>query len=306
MSSSIRDQDAPGGLKSAARWAFIRMPGGFQRRVIGDRLQQVPWVNGAPPVAPPVPAGMETGAPDFVGIGVAKSGTTWWFSLMMHHPEIHVEHDKELNYFNLPFTRKLAAGEVSEADALAYREWFPRPAGTITGEWTPHYAFFRLLPPVMRAAAGEARLLMMLRDPVERYRSDLSRPMPARALERLRYRSIPHGMYSNVLRPWEALYAPEEMLVLQFEQCRRNTDHFLAETFRFLGIDDSFRPKETASAVNQSRQKMELDPFVVEQLVELYTPDVLALVERHPHLDLSLWPNFAHLANQPTFPAPAG
>ena len=287
------------------RYVFLRSPVSFQRRVLAPRsAESGPWASGTPPVAPPVPEGMRSGAPDFVGIGAAKSGTTWWFSLLMSHPEIHVQYDKELNYFNEQFLKRLDAGRCTLADAEAYRDWFPRPEGTITGEWTPNYAFAYRLPPVLRAAAPGAKLLVMLRDPVERYRSDLSRPMPSRDLKRLRYKSLANSMYSNVLQPWEEAYAPEDLLVLQFEACLRSPDRYLAETFRFLGVDDSFRPPQIRASVNTSKKKRELDPFVVQQLVRLYAPDVPNLVARHPGIDLSLWPNFAHLADPPVFPAP--
>ncbi len=291
-------------LRDSARYVFLRSPVSFQHRVLHARGKEAPWASGTPPVAPPVPEGMRTGAPDFVGIGAAKSGTTWWFCLLMSHPEIHVEYDKELNYFNEQFLKRLDAGKCTLADAETYQDWFPRPEGTITGEWTPHYAFAYRLPPVLRAAAPGAKLIVMLRDPVERYRSDLSRPMPSKALKRLRYKSLANGMYTNVLQPWEDAYAPEELLVLQFEACVRSPDEYLAETFRFLGVDDSFRPPEIRAPVNTSKNKRKLDPFVVKQLGRLYAPDVLNLVARRPNIDLSLWPNFAHLANPPVFPAP--
>ena len=294
-----------GKLRSSANYVFLRSPVGFQQRVLHAFNKQMPWESGTPPVPPPVPAGMRTGPPDFVGIGAAKSGTTWWFSLLMSHPEIHVEHDKEINYFNQKFVNRLEAGEVTLSDAESYRDWFPRPEGTITGEWTPHYPFARRLPPVIQAAAPGAKLIVMLRDPVERYRSDLSRPMPARNLERLRYKSLPNSMYTNVLQPWEEAYEPEELLLLQFEACVRSPDKYLAETFRFLGIDDSFRPAQVRAPVNSSKTKRDLSPFVVAQLVRLFTPDVLNLVARRPEIDISLWPNFAHLANPPIFPAPS-
>ncbi len=287
-----------------ARYVFLRTPVPFQNYVLHALGKETPWGSGTPPVPPPAPAGMRTGPPDFVGIGAAKSGTTWWFSLLMSHPEIHVEYDKELNYFNGPFVRRLEAGQVTLADAEAYQNWFPRPEGTITGEWTPHYAFVYRLPPVLKAAAPGAKLVVMLRDPIDRYRSDLSRRMPSRSLKRLRYRSIPNSMYANVLRPWEELYAREELLVLQFEACVRSPHEHLVETFRFLGVDDSFRPPEIRTPVNTSQRKRELEPFVVQELVRLYTPDVLDLVARYPNIDISLWPNFAHLANPPVFPAP--
>ena len=288
-----------------ARYLFLRSPEAFQHRVLAALGKQGTWASGLPPAAPPVPPGMQTGPPEFVGIGMAKSGTTWWFSLLMSHPEIHVEVEKELDFFNLQFLKRLEAGACTLADAEAYQDWFPRPEGTITGEWTPHYAFSPHLPPVVRAAAPGAKLIVMMRDPVERYRSDLSRPMPARSLKRLRYRSLANGMYSNVLRPWEEAYAPDEILVLQYEACVRSPDEHLAATFRFLGVDDTFRPTRTRSAVNASKSKLELDPFIVEQLVRLYSPDVRSLVARYPDIDLSLWPNFAHLLDPPVFPAPA-
>jgi hypothetical protein len=247
---------------------------------------------------------MRVGAPDFVGIGVAKSGTTWWFSLLMAHPEIHVEYEKEVDFFNLQFERRLEAGECTLEDAEAYRNWFPRPDGAVTGEWTPHYAFNRHLPAVLQAAAPGAKLIVMLRDPVERYRSDLSRSMPARDRRRLRYRGLANGMYSNILQPWERAYASEDLLVLQYEACVRSPDEYLAKTFQFLGVDDSFRPPGLTARVNASKSKLALDPFVVGQLVRLYAPDVLNLVERYPDIDLSLWDHFSHLADSLIFPAP--
>lgn len=106
---------------------------------------------------------------------------------------------------------------------------------------------------MLRVAAPGAKLIMMLRDPGERYRSDLSRPMPSKDLKRLRYKSLANSMYANVLQPWEDAYAPEEILVLQFEACVRSPGEFLAETFRFLGVDDSFRPPEIRGPVIRRR-----------------------------------------------------
>ncbi len=290
----------------AARRAFIRTPRSFQGRVLDALGRSAPWSEGRPPVPPPAPAGMRVDAPDFVGIGVAKSGTTWWFSLLMGHPEIHVEFDKEIDFFNMAFERRLDAGQVTVADVEAYRRWFPRPEGTIAGEWTPHYAFNRTMPAVLQVAAPGAKVLVMLRDPVERYRSDLSRRMPARDRDRIRYRGLANGMYANILVPWERAYPAEDLLVLQYEQCVREPAEYLEKTFRFLGVDDTYRPPELRTRVNASKSKQDLDPFVVEQLVRLYEADVCNLLERYPEFDLSLWENFAYLAGPPPFPPSGG
>jgi hypothetical protein len=241
---------------------------------------------------------MAVGAPDFVGVGFPKCGTSWWFHLLMSHPEIHVEHEKELQYFNVHFLRRLAAGAVTTEDLEAYHGWFPRPPGTVTGEWTPHYAFAHQLPPVLRVAAPGAKVLFLVRDPVERYRSDVSRRTSPRQLALLRYRAMFNGLYADLLRPWEQAYGSEEMLVLQFEACLAEPGARLAETFRFLGVDDSFRPPDLRAPVNQTRSKRGLDHDIEAMLSRRYVPSVLELVERYPHVDLSLWPNFAHLAGR--------
>ncbi|MGH9080970.1 MAG: hypothetical protein ACRDYE_13030, partial [Acidimicrobiales bacterium] len=70
----------------------------------------------------------------------------------------------------------------------------------------------------------------------------------------------------------------------------------LAATYRFLGLDDSFRPPDLAAAVNETKAKRTVKAGFERLLTELYEPDVAALVTRHPQIDLTLWPHFAHLA----------
>ena len=54
-----------------------------------------------------------------------------------------------------------------------YHRNFPRPAGGVTGEWTPRYMYDHWSLRLLRRAAPEARILVILRDPIERYRSAL-------------------------------------------------------------------------------------------------------------------------------------
>jgi Sulfotransferase domain len=287
-----------GSLRDRATVAFRQLPEPIQRRVLTGMDRHGNWETDSAPVAPPCPPGMTTGSPDFVGVGVPKCGTTWWFSLMMAHPEIHVEHEKELQYFNRRYFDLVAKRGTTESDFAAYRQWFPRPPGTLAGEWTPHYVFAYRLPPVLRQLAPEAKVLILLRDPVERYQSDISRRTTRKRLRIARYRGMARGFYSSVLQPWEAVYRPEELLVLQFEACLADPGTHLGETFRFLGIDDTFRPAGLRSAVNQTRSKRDVDDEIEQLLVRLYEPEVVAVAARYPQLDLSLWPNFTHLAGE--------
>src|SRR5687768_3050648 len=118
-----------------------------------------------PPVPTPAP-GTRTGPPDFVGVGAQKSGTSLWYRLLTTHPAVAPAARKEIHFFD----RLLA---VEEPDLRAYELYFPRGPGQICGEWTPRYMVDPWTPPLLAAAAPEAKLLVLLRDPVERFASSL-------------------------------------------------------------------------------------------------------------------------------------
>jgi hypothetical protein len=238
---------------------------------------------------------MTIGPPDFVGVGVPKAGTSWWFSLILAHPDVRGPVRKELLYFNRVFFERTRSELYSDEDVLGYQHWFPRPAGTITGEWTPSYLFSYRLPPILHQAAPGAKLLVLLRDPIERYCSDISRSMPRRRLRNVRYKGLARGFYASELEPWEAEYDRSQLLILQYEACVLDPATQLAATYRYLGLDDTFRPDGLQRPVNQTPSKRTIDEGFRRLLTELYEPDVVAVASRYPEVDLRLWPNFSRL-----------
>ncbi len=282
-------------LEDTARSLFNTMPPSVQGKVL-RRMGHVPdWTDGRPPQPPPCPEGMVTGPPDFVGAGVSKAGTTWWFNLLIAHPDVQGPLRKELFYFSRTFFQHYRAGGCDDADLDAYASWFPRPPGSITGEWTPSYLFWYQIPPLLRRAAPDVKILVLLRDPVERYQSDISRRMSRQQLRNVRYRSLAHSFYAARLAPWVDTFGPSRVLVLQYEACTRQPAAQLAATYRFLGLDDSFRPAGLELPVNKTKTKRPLDPAFKRLLAELLEQDVVTLAEQYPTIDLGLWPNFSHL-----------
>jgi hypothetical protein len=82
-----------------------------------------------------------TGPPDFVGVGVQKAGTSWWYQCLVDHPLVfHPPRvAKERHFFDDPAMEHADRTEV----AARYSRQFPRPPGTVTGEWTPRYLYDR-------------------------------------------------------------------------------------------------------------------------------------------------------------------
>ncbi|MGH2722704.1 MAG: hypothetical protein ACRDI0_00285 [Actinomycetota bacterium] len=110
--------------------------------------------------------------PAWMGIGAQRSGTTWFTDLLTTHPEVCLgrEGRKELHYFNRFLVRPWSEGE-----ARAYRDRFDGAEGRLPGEFTPFYLRGLWIPPLARQACRpDLVLVVLLRDPVERFASAMS------------------------------------------------------------------------------------------------------------------------------------
>lgn len=243
--------------------------------------------------APPAPEGWRTGPPDFVGVGTARSGTSWWDDLVHQHPGVARAPGvpKEVHFFD-----ELWSEGLDEAAGRTYHAFFARPEGRLAGEWTPGYMLDPWAPRLLHRAAPEARLLVLLRDPVERFRSGRSL-----AENRITVGSTPRaaanaafgrGIYADqLLRLWR-IFPREQVLVLQYERCVRDPREQLRRTYRFLGLDPA--PADEANVgrrVNETRgPKVELSEQQERTLIERYAPENERLAELLPEdLDISLW-----------------
>jgi hypothetical protein len=241
---------------------------------------------------PTCPEGWRTAPPDFIGLGAQRSGTTWLYSLIAAHPGVQGDAIKELHYFHRYWNRPFAA-----TDATRYAQYFPRAAGLQAGEWSPGYVSHFWIPPLLDAAAPDAKLLVSLRDPVERYRSGLAlqsetrRPSAAAASTAFRL-----GCYGMQLEHLFSSVDRARVLVVQFEQCIRDPGGELARIYEFLGLDPGFRPSTIDRRMNEAKAtKLELDPDRRTALVDAYTPDVRLVLDLDLGIDVRAWPNFDHL-----------
>lgn len=261
---------------------------------------------GAPPTprwaqpveVPECPSGWETGPPDFVGIGAQRSGTSWWYRGIEAHPGVAriKGRRKELHYFN-----RFWSGEVPDDFAERYAELFPRPPGVLCGEWTPRYMHDYWSVPLLREAAPGAKLLVILRDPVERYRSGATRMvrLAEEAGRPLRMIEITDALwrsyYHEQLRRVFELCPREQVLVLQFERCLADPSGQMDATCRFLGLEPFEELPEQLVRERSPRDKPPLPERMRSELVARLSDDVAQLAGLCPEIDLSLWPNFANL-----------
>jgi len=275
--------------------------------------------------------GGEPAPPDYIGVGALGSGTGWWHAMLLAHPEIGPPRGRRraLHHFD-----RFCASEMTEADVAEYHARFPRRAGTIRGEWTGRYMFDGWTPPLLRRAAPDARLLVMISDPVERYRAILADRLAKREAGEPVFMTdvVERRSFASQLARLRRYFDPERILVLQFERCRREPLVQYRRTLDFLEVRDrDFTPRrlrrkaagkpealhvevllrlglpegtkrrivERITGRPAGRQTAELWPDLEAALHTALDLQVEALADTVPGFDVSLWPNFAHLGDQP-------
>ena len=97
--------------------------------------------------------------PQFLGLGVQKGGTTTLQKLLEQHPQVWLSPQKELQFFSLQYDRG------SEWYAGCFAQAQPHQ---ICGDITPYYIFHPQAAKRIASLIPAARLIVLLRDPVER------------------------------------------------------------------------------------------------------------------------------------------
>jgi Sulfotransferase domain len=245
-----------------------------------------------------VPPEPTTGPPDFIGVGTQRSGTTWWFRTLLGHPQIKppLLGGKEQHFFD-----RFAARELGKADVAEYHSRFMRKPGQVAGEWTPRYMHDFWTPLIIAKVAPDAKLLMMFRDPIERFRSGvphrISRTPDAR-IEAATADAIERGRYATQLMRVLACHDASKILILQYEKCVADPPGQYRRTLEFLGVDPAHEHPdlERRRGTTQESSKKPIWDDLMAGLHAVLEPEVLALAAMTPEIDVSLWKNFAHLA----------
>jgi hypothetical protein len=203
------------------------------------------------------------GLPDFLVIGVPKAGTTALHSALARHPDLFMSRVKEPKFFLTDGPPPTRGGP---GDAQTYREHVWRradyealfnaaPAGRLRGESTPFYLHDPAAQRRIRRLLPQARLIAVLRDPVERAHSNwthlwsaglepIGDPVAACAAEPARiaagwaafWRYIELGKYGEQLRRLYELFPREQILVLHYRELRHEAAASLDRICEFLGV----------------------------------------------------------------------
>lgn len=185
--------------------------------------------------------------------GAPKAGTTSLFRYLEGHPEIDASRIKEPRFFvkDDPWIR--TRGQQCVSTEEAYLALFEGGStAPIRLEASPEYQWLQGVPERIAARCPDARILFLLRDPVERAFSHwlMERRLGEEERSFLDVVTVPHtgelaepyvrpGFYGRDLRRWRKHFPPAQTHVVLSEDLFADTKETLRAVCRFLAIDES-------------------------------------------------------------------
>ena len=240
--------------------------------------------------------------PQFLGLGVQKGGTTTLQLLLEQHPQVWLPPKKELHYFSLHYAR----------GAQWYSDCFKEAkAKQCCGEITPYYIFHPHAPGRIADLLPHARLIVLLRDPVERCLSQyfhscrwgleslgleealaaeddrlseaelMLAPAGATHRSHQEHSYLARSCYAEQLARYEQRFPLEQMLVLRSEDLFEQGPQVWERVQTFLQLDAVPFPDGVTPANTGEGKASDVPIRVREQLKEQLEPTYRAMEERY-------------------------
>ena len=244
------------------------------------------------------------GYPDFIIIGAQKCGTTSLYHFVIRHPDIIPARVKEIHYFTVHY--KLGSQYYrSNFPTNISRHGYLKKQKKLTGEASPTYIYYSTTPNRMKKIMPNVRLIVILRNPVDRAYSQYhyiikqrneKLPLPfeealelskERYMKKKEYDDIinntnsffaqynsdaltARGIYADQLENWFKHYDKKQFLFLSTEDFHKNTQHTLDQVFNFLGLNPFKIDNPKRHNVGNYKEKMNEETR--KSLIEYFKP----------------------------------
>jgi hypothetical protein len=235
--------------------------------------------------------------PTFVVIGGLKCGTTSLHYYLSLHPEIFTSREKELNFFvknrnwdrgvgwyQSNFVANRAGGYKAFGETSPFYTSYPENAG---------------VPRRMHSVIPDARLIYVVRDPVERMLSQYQHWVALRREDRPLREALEDfatspllacSRYSMQLQQFLEYYPAGRILVVTSEDLKLKRVETLQEIFRFLKVDGSFASTKfdvvRYQAMDQRRKTrlgLLLSPLTEMEIIQRLPPPIAWRIRYLPY-----------------------
>jgi len=229
--------------------------------------------------------------PDFLIIGAQKCGTTSLYSHLVQHPCVGTAFEKEVRYFNNHF-EKGVDWYKAHFPTNRHQDRVTRRNGSrfLTGEGEPSYLPNPVVPERVLDLVPDVRLIVMLRNPVERayshYQHRFTRNREQRSFEEVcatdketlkdgwdnlptgdyirlghsHYSYLPLGFYYEQLRKWLAVFPRDRFLIIKAEDFFTETQAAYDDVLSFLDLPENRLEERKRHNVGKYTEPMAEEP----------------------------------------------
>jgi len=205
--------------------------------------------------------------PDFIIIGAGQCGTTSLYNYLIQHPNIYPSSKKEINFFDYNFDKCISWYKLHFP--TKFQKFFKTQIckkNFLTGEATPHYLFNPLAPKRVQKTLPKIKLIVILRNPVDRAYSHYSKDVVlgrqtlsfteilnhedkavvnsihennnkvSKSFNLWNSLYLGRGIYVDQLKRWMDIFPPQQFLILKSEDLNIDLHKTLNKVFEFLNI----------------------------------------------------------------------
>jgi len=234
--------------------------------------------------------------PNFLFIGPAKSASTWIFEILRSHPQIFVPPCKDIYFFDKFYGKGL--------------EWYsdhfpPFPGKVAVGELSHDYLFSETACTRIKKDLPGVKLIVCLRNPIDRLFSDyLFTKKHGLVSEDIfdSMKSCPEilnqSLYYRPIKNYIEQFGRERLLILDFNEIKKDPDKVSEKIYRFLDVDPTFRApnaKEVVLPASFARNKTLA--FVSKKIAEMVRnmgfPNLVGQLKRSPFINRLLYKEYS-------------
>ncbi len=195
--------------------------------------------------------------PNYLIIGTARGGTTWLAKNLMLHPEIFMHNRKELHFFERDYDKGI--------------DWYEEKFNNVNesikvvGEGTPAYLYNEHVSELIKEHMPNVKLIVSLRDPVERAyshyqyrereRQSENQPLSFEQKIEATPSLIETGLYARKLQKYYDLFPKENILIILYDELKKDPEQYLKRVYKFLGVNTEFRSPLIKNKINAASSK---------------------------------------------------
>jgi hypothetical protein len=210
--------------------------------------------------------------PNFFLVGAAKAGTTSLRVYLSQHPQVFFPRIREPHFFTqVTLSRRQRLLYETVTDRSKYLHLFKGARRfEVVGDASPSYLWHPEVPARIRQLIPDAKIAMILRDPVERAHSHYLMDY-REGVENLDfYEALVHdmcrsdrgwgisslyfelGLYARQVRRYLETFPPHRVMILFFEDFSRDVKRALNDLAGFLHLDSSATDRIDTSKVHNA------------------------------------------------------